>query len=70
MIERGGQLVAIEVKWVNRLKEADVQSLARCAENLKGKLRFSVVLYSGNDVVPLSVKSVALPLSIFFGVAK
>ena len=70
LIERGDQLVAIEVKWTGRLKEADVRGLARCAENLKDKLRFSVVLYSGNEVVPLSAKSVALPLSIFFGVTK
>ena len=70
MIERGEQLVAIVVKGAGLLKEADNRGLARCAENLTDKLRFSVVLYSGKEVVSLSAKRVALPLWIFFGVTK
>jgi hypothetical protein len=69
LIERGDRLVAIEVKWASRLQEADARGLARCAEELKDKLRFSVVLYSGTETIPLSAKSVAIPLSIFFDVA-
>jgi predicted AAA+ superfamily ATPase len=65
LIERGDRLVAIEVKWASRLKDADVRGLDRCAENLKSKLHFSMVLYPGNEVAPLSASSVVLPMSIF-----
>jgi len=41
LIERGGKLVAIEVKWSQRIDESDITSLKQCAEDFKGKLLFS-----------------------------
>jgi hypothetical protein len=54
LIERGGKLVAIEAKWSQRIDESDITSLKQCAEDLKDKLLFSVILYSGTEIVPLA----------------
>ncbi len=68
LIERAGKLVAIEVKWGHRVDESDIRNLNRLAEDLKERLLFSVILYSGVEGVPLGPKTVAVPFPIFFGV--
>ena len=68
LIERAGKLVAIEVKWGHRVNESDIKNLNRLAEDLKEKLLFSIILYSGAEVVPFGTKTVAMPLPGFFGV--
>jgi len=68
LIERAGKLVAIEVKWGHRVNESDIKNLNRLAEDLKEKLLFSIILYSGAEVVPFGPKTVAMPLPGFFGV--
>lgn len=68
LIERGGKLVAIEVKWAHRINESDIINLKRCAEDLKGKLHFSVVLYRGREIVPFTPQIVAIPFPVFFGI--
>ena len=68
LIERAGKVVAIEVKWGHRIGESDIKHLHRLAEDLKEKLLFSVVLYSGVESVPLGPKTVAIPFPVFFGV--
>jgi len=69
LIERGGKLLAIEVKWSHRIDESDITSLKQCAEDLKDKLLFSVIIYSGTEIVPISPKMIALPFPVFFGIA-
>ena len=68
LIERAGKLVAIEVKWGHRINESDVRNLNRLAEDLKERLLFSVILYSGVEGVPLGAKIVAVPFPVFFGI--
>ena len=68
LIEHGQKLVAIEVKWGHRIHDSDIVSLRRCAEDLKEKLTFSVILYGGTEIVPFSPKIVAIPFPIFFGI--
>ena len=68
LVERSGELVAIEVKWAHRIEDSDIFSLKRCAEDLGDKLRFSVLLYGGNEVISLTPKIVAIPFPIFFGI--
>lgn len=68
LVERSGKLVAIEVKWAHRIEESEIRNLERCTEALKDKLRFSVILYGGTEVVPLSSRIVALPFPVFFGI--
>jgi len=68
LIERGGQMVAIEVKWAHRIDESEITNLKRCAEDLKDKLHFSVILYSGTEIVPFTPQIVAIPFPVFFGI--
>jgi predicted AAA+ superfamily ATPase len=68
LIERGGKLVAIEVKWSHRIDESDITSLKQCAEDLKGELLFYVIVYSGTEIVPIASKIVAIPFPVFFGI--
>jgi predicted AAA+ superfamily ATPase len=67
LLERGGKLVAIEVKWSSSVDESALSSLERCHDDLKGKLLRSVILYGGTDVVALTPKTIAIPYPIFFG---
>ena len=68
LMEKAGKVVAIEVKWGRQIDESDRRNLSRLAEDLKERLLFSVVLYSGVESVPLGPKTVAMPFPIFFGV--
>jgi predicted AAA+ superfamily ATPase len=68
LIEKAGKLVAIEVKWGRQIDESDIRNLNRLAEDLKEKLLFSVILYSGVESVPLGPKTVAMPFPVFFGI--
>lgn len=70
LVERKGKLVAIEVKWAHRIDESDITNLKRCAEDLKEKLHFSIILYSGTEIVPFTPQIVAIPFPIFFGIEK
>ncbi len=70
LIERGGELAAVEVKWAHRIDESEITNLKRCFEDLGGKLRFSVILYRGTEIVPFSPRIVAIPFPVFFGIEK
>ena len=67
LIERAGKLVAIEVKWGHRIDESDIRNLDRLSQDLKQKLLFSVILYSGVEAVPYGPKMIAMPFPVFFG---
>jgi len=64
----GGKLAAIEVKWSHRIDEPDITSFKQCGEDLKDKLLFSVIIYSGTEIVPITPKIVAIPFPVFFGI--
>jgi predicted AAA+ superfamily ATPase len=68
LIERGKELVALEVKWAARINESDIANLKQCAEDLKERLRLSVILYTGTEVVPFGPQIIAVPLPVFFGI--
>ncbi len=68
LLEFGGKLVAIEVKWSSRVDESTLSSLERCHDDLKGKVSMSVILYGGTETVPLTPKTIAIPFPVFFGV--
>ena len=52
------------------IDESDIKNLNRLAEDLKERILFSVILYSGGESVPLGPKTVAMPFAVFFGVWK
>jgi len=67
IIERGEELVAIEVKWSQRLDDSDFSGLRDCARDLKGRLLLSVLLYPGTELVALDKQTIAMPFGLFFG---
>jgi predicted AAA+ superfamily ATPase len=70
LLERGRKLVAIEFKWGHGIGDSDIANLKRCANDLKERLHFSVILYGGTEIVPFTHKIVAIPFPIFFGIEK
>lgn len=68
LIERGGKLAAIEVKWSQRIDESDITSLKQCAEDFKDRLLFSVIIYSGTEIIPIAPQIAAIPFPVFFGI--
>jgi hypothetical protein len=67
-IDHSGREVGVQTHSCGSLEidESDVKYLSRLAEDLKEKLLSSVILYSGVESVPLSPKTVAMPLPAFF----
>jgi predicted AAA+ superfamily ATPase len=70
LIERGREIVALEVKWGRRIEEGDIRNLQRCAEELKNRIRISAFLYGGSEVLALIPNIVAIPFSAFFEVTR
>ena len=68
LIEGAGNVVALEVKWGHRINESDINHLNRLSEDLKGRLLFSMILYSGTEGIPLGPKTIAMPFPLFFGI--
>jgi len=68
-LERGEQLVAVEVKWVQRITDRDVAALRTCMQDLKGRVRLGILLSPGAEVVALDRHILAVPFHTFFGVA-
>ena len=62
-----GQLVGVEVKAAATVREADLRGLRKLA-GLAGKdFKMGVLLYDGNETVPLGGGIWAAPLSTLWG---
>lgn len=70
LIERGEELVAIEVKWSQQIDARDLASLYSCSRDLGKRIRLSLVLYPGNNTVAFDAQTIAIPMSVFFGIEK
>ena len=66
LLGRGEDLVAIEVKSATSVQWADLAGIAACEEALGKRVRFSVVLYRGNQVLALGPRRIAVPLETAF----
>lgn len=68
LIGKARKWIAIEVKWGHRINESEIKNLDRLAKDLKESLLFSLILYPGDEIIPLNPKTVAMPFPIFFGI--
>lgn len=68
LIEHGENIVAIEVKWSQKLEISDMAGLKDCAKDLKGRHVLSVLLYPGTELVAVDKQTIAMPFSVFFGI--
>lgn len=67
LLERGNELVGIEVKASSGLDKRDLAGLSHCREILGKKWRLGILLYTGTEAVALDDKTVALPIPAFLG---
>lgn len=67
LLERGGQVVGIEVKAGTRLDKRDIAGLAHCRAAFRKRWSMGALLYSGTEAIALDEKTVALPFSAFLG---
>jgi len=68
IIERGEKIVAIEVKWSQKLDSSDIAGLKDCERDLKGRHVLSILLYPGRELLALDRQTIAVPFGVFFGI--
>ncbi len=66
LLVRGEELIAFEVKATTRVERADWAGIEACEEALGKRIRFSVALYRGDQVVGVAPKRLAVPLKTAF----
>ena len=66
LIERGPEVIAIEVKWGQRIDGRARAGLNALSELLKDKLKLSLILYGGSETIVLDAKTLLVPLRRFF----
>lgn len=66
LLERGGQVVGIEVKWSGRLDPRQLKALASCRESFKDRWRLGIMLYGGSEAVTIDAQTAAIPISAAF----
>ena len=67
ILERGDELIGIEVKMGTGLSKGDLFGLKDCREAFGSKWRYGILLYGGTEVVPLEERLVAIPFGVFMG---
>ena len=58
-----GRIIGIEVKATSTVTSRDIKGLSYLQEQLKDRLHRGIVLYAGNESVPLGRAISALPIS-------
>jgi predicted AAA+ superfamily ATPase len=67
LLERGGEVVGIEVKWGMGFSNKDLSGLMGCRALLGKRWRCSVLLHGGTEAVTLDEQTLAVPFSVLFG---
>lgn len=58
----GGAVIGIEVKTGHRIRERDLAGLLECCDLLGRRFRRGIVLYGGDQIVPMRESILAVPL--------
>ena len=61
LLARGEELVAIEVKAARHVEHRDLIGIEACEQALGKRIRFSLVLYGGRELVALGPRRLAVP---------
>ena len=67
LIQRGGQVVGIEVKSSRKVERKDLAGLRTCAEALGKSWRFGLLLHGGTEAMAIDKQTLALPFGVFLG---
>jgi predicted AAA+ superfamily ATPase len=66
LLERGPEVVGIEVKTSAEIRERDLKGLAGLRKSLGRRLRLGVVLHPGTRAIAFDSRTIAVPLAAFF----
>ena len=66
LLTRGEEMVALEVKATTQVERGDLAGIEACERALGDRIRFSVVLYRGQQVLGLGPRRLAVPLETAF----
>ncbi|MBI2211187.1 MAG: DUF4143 domain-containing protein [Deltaproteobacteria bacterium] len=61
LLARGEELIAIEVKAARHVEHRDLAGIEACEQALGKRIRFSLVLYGGRELVALGPRRLAVP---------
>lgn len=61
LLARGEELIAIEVKAARHVEHRDLTGIEACEQALGKRIRFSLVLYGGGELVALGPRRLAVP---------
>lgn len=67
LLERGGEVAGIEVKWGQGINRRDPAGLASCRAALRKRWRLGILAHGGTETVAVDEQTVALPLSVLLG---
>ncbi len=67
LLEQGGEVVGIEVKWGAGIRDKDLQGLKSCREALGKNWRFGVIVHGGTEAIAFDERTLAIPFGVFFG---
>lgn len=67
LIERGGSVVAVEVKSAHRIDSRDLRAMHECRTSLGRAFVRGIVLYGGAEIIPLGERIHAVPLTLLLG---
>lgn len=62
-----GQIIGVEVKAAASIKESDLRGLKKLASLAGDQFKMGILLYDGTEIMPLSEKLWAVPLSTLWG---
>ena len=65
-LTRGEAIVALEVETSTRVEQADLVGIGICEQAVGKRLRFSVVLYRGDQIIGLAPRRLAVPFEKAF----
>jgi predicted AAA+ superfamily ATPase len=66
LLERGGEVVGIEVKSAASVRSRDLTGLNQCRDVLQKRWRLGIVLYTGLQATLIDDRTVAVPIEAFF----
>ncbi len=67
LIERGGAVVAVEVKWTRRIDARDLRAMHECRTSFGRAFARGIVLYRGSEILTLGERLHAVPLTALLG---
>jgi predicted AAA+ superfamily ATPase len=66
VLERGEQLIGLEIKWASRLTASDFAGLRAFLDDLPDRVLWCAVLYPGPEIIAIDERIAAIPLGAFF----